>query len=57
MDDPGEWMRGIVEEIARQEAARLEDEARIWLRMGFEIDELANVHRPDEEPHIQPIGH
>lgn len=42
------------ERMSRAEAQRIEEEAKIWLDMGYKPEELILVIHPGEISHIQP---
>ena len=51
---PRDLMNRVVEEAIRRRNERLEEEARVFLAMGYTLDELTIVMHPDCSCEVSP---
>ena len=54
-DDFNHWWQEMLEELNRKEIEKLEEQAGIFIKMGFSTDELTVVKHPNGESEVSPI--
>ncbi len=56
MSEPGDMVARYVEELTRRKYARLEEEARVLLAMGYDPRELTIVAHDDGSSEVAPLS-